>query len=357
MQGSGHNQWVVLLNKMPRGPFSADEIRSLLNQGLLRHNDLALLIQSEVESGIGVWKFLWQYSEFDSRLTVKDPSQIPVAVLEKRQPKNEEQVAQAVKELVPLDLQSIRIEDLIVKASSGVRKELSSLKAGESPATRSTASKGTRFEKIPAISARNLSGMFVLASLLVGGWVGFSKLKVKPEETVATPSSASKSVPEAAAQLPPTGMRAPAGSKMLPQPRNRMQLPTSRLPGPGPGPGAGPGMPPQPGRPPMPAFIPNNVPRERDRGEIREDEIRRMRAEELRREQEEREMQRRRESEEQRQMEEGRETTETTGNPPKSRRPRPAPSDSEGDEEQPLESETESPRGETDEPPPSSWVE
>ena len=126
MQGSGHNQWVVLLNKMPRGPFSADEIRSLLNQGLLRHNDLALLIQSEVEGGVGVWKFLWQYSEFDSRLPAKDLSQIPAAVLEKRQPKNEEQVAQAVKELVPLDLQSIRIEDLIVKASSGVRKELSS---------------------------------------------------------------------------------------------------------------------------------------------------------------------------------------------------------------------------------------
>lgn len=356
MQGPGHNQWVVLLNKIPRGPFSADEIRSLLNQGLLRHNDLALLVQSENESGVGAWKFLWQYSEFDSRLPAKDPSQIPAAVLEKRQPKNEEQVAQAVKELIPLDLQSIRIEDLIVKASSGVRKELGSLKAGESSGTRPAASSFSRFEKIPTISARNVSGILVLVCLLVGGWIGVSKLKVKPEETASAPPAASKSVPEATAQPGPPGMRMPAGARMLPQPRNGMQLPTPRLPGPGPGPGSM--MPPQPGRPPMPAFIPNNVPRERDRGEIREDEIRRMRAEELRREQEEREMQRRRESEEQRQMEEGRESTGPTGNSPKSRGARPGPSDSEGDEEPPLENETEPPpRSETDEPPPSSWVE
>ncbi|NBV50667.1 hypothetical protein EBR78_05560, partial [bacterium] len=194
----------------------------------------------------------------------------------------------------------------------------------------------------------------------VGGWMGVSKLKVKPEETGSAPPAAGKSVPEATAQVAPPGMRMPAGAKMLPQPRNGMQLPTSRLPGPGPGPGPGgamPMMPPQPGRPPMPAFIPNNVPRERDRGEIREDEIRRMRAEELRREQEEREMQKRREAEEQGQMEEGREMTGPIGNPPKSRGPRPGPSDSEGDDEPPLESETEPPRGETDEAPPSSWVE
>lgn len=67
MAEQGKNRrWIVLLNKAPKGPFSADEIRELLAQGILRRNDLASAIE-ETPTKKGEWKLIWQFVEFDRR--------------------------------------------------------------------------------------------------------------------------------------------------------------------------------------------------------------------------------------------------------------------------------------------------
>lgn len=65
-------RWIVLLNKVPRGPLTETEIRALLKEGIVRHNDIAFLVPApgadSVEKQASEWKLLWQFTEFDRRL-------------------------------------------------------------------------------------------------------------------------------------------------------------------------------------------------------------------------------------------------------------------------------------------------
>ncbi|MFM8270470.1 MAG: hypothetical protein ACKN9V_09810, partial [Pseudomonadota bacterium] len=86
MAESKQSQWVILINKSPRGPFVETEIKELLQKGTLRHNDLAFLVPETPGQEKAQWKFLWQFVEFDSRAQEKN-NPPPAAVLEKRTPK------------------------------------------------------------------------------------------------------------------------------------------------------------------------------------------------------------------------------------------------------------------------------
>jgi hypothetical protein len=61
------SQWIVMVNRIPRGPLSEDEILILFSKNLISRNDLAYLVPENASEGTAEWKFLWQFPSFDRR--------------------------------------------------------------------------------------------------------------------------------------------------------------------------------------------------------------------------------------------------------------------------------------------------
>jgi hypothetical protein len=111
-------RWIVLLNKAPKGPFSAEEIRELLTKGVIRRNDLASVV-AEADGKKSEWKLIWQYIEFDRRAGLQ-----PVNTTNTKENSDrrktlsaEEQRAAALKAL-PENWQDIAPEDLLPHSTS-----------------------------------------------------------------------------------------------------------------------------------------------------------------------------------------------------------------------------------------------
>lgn len=104
-------QWIVLIGKSPKGPLNESEIRELLNQKVIRTNDIAYLLPESSELKAPTeWKLLWQYPEFDRR---KDaPSAVTPTERRKKEP-----LPSPLAELPP-ELVNISPEELIPRASS-----------------------------------------------------------------------------------------------------------------------------------------------------------------------------------------------------------------------------------------------
>lgn len=259
MLNQHHKKWFLILNKTVRGPFSYEELKSLVEEGLIKRTDLALLVQEiEGESKKGNWKFLWQYPEFDSRSSKSPPPSLPSD--DKRQVKTTDQVQQEIEENVPLDLREISIDDLIVRAKTRSRKETftfgtdsessfadSELKSGDT-------SRPSWTKAIPLV----LFAFAVIGMILAQS----SKPNKKITEVVPSPAPREVASPE---------------KNVLPGPRHPM---ANRGPGPRRNPDRRGGPPRRP-----PGVLP---PKERDRGQIREDEMLRLREAERLKELEER---------------------------------------------------------------------
>ena len=116
MANDGNNRWIVLLNISPKGPLTEEEIRTLLEQGVLRRNDLAYLLAADAGTKTPTeWKLLWQFPEFDRRREEPvSPLSVPLA---DRRTKEPDAHLEPFSEL-PLDLQSIAAEDLLPKSSA-----------------------------------------------------------------------------------------------------------------------------------------------------------------------------------------------------------------------------------------------
>jgi|GEM_PF-4430980 len=111
-------RWIVLLNKAPKGPFSAEEIRELLTKGVIRRNDLASVV-AEADGRKSEWKLIWQYIEFDRRGGLQ-----PVNATNTKENSDrrktltaDEQRIAALKEL-PENWQNIAPEDLLPHSTS-----------------------------------------------------------------------------------------------------------------------------------------------------------------------------------------------------------------------------------------------
>ena len=120
-------KWVVLVQKVPRGPMDESEIQALLQQRLITHNDLAFLISIKDPRAPSEWKFLWQFSEFDRRKPRPDgqPDQMAVKYAAVRKPISEEEIKrrakEALKEALPLKLIDISPSDLLPHITSEFR--------------------------------------------------------------------------------------------------------------------------------------------------------------------------------------------------------------------------------------------
>jgi len=121
---SDRDSWIVLLNKSPHGPFTEDIIKVLLEQGVVRINDVAFKVPQGEDKSHSEWKFLWQFSEFDRRLgrENRDEKTPPAPIItpaeaERRKAASELEAKRKVESTLPVDLINISPEELIVRSS------------------------------------------------------------------------------------------------------------------------------------------------------------------------------------------------------------------------------------------------
>ncbi len=122
-------EWIVLINRAPKGPLIQLEIQALIEEGILRRNDLACEVRKDKTEKTD-WKFLWQYPEFDRRIdpvALKTPSTndaLPSesVIKERRESVEDEDLKYKAKSLLPEDIASIRTEDLLLHSTSVTSK-------------------------------------------------------------------------------------------------------------------------------------------------------------------------------------------------------------------------------------------
>lgn len=119
MPSKPNARWIVLINKSPRGPLTEAEVRALLAQGMIRHNDVAYQVTVEAPTQHSEWKLLWQFEEFNRRSPESHPKKKAVPTDEEKRAKIPEKqlVKQALDEL-PEDLLDIAPEDLLPRSRS-----------------------------------------------------------------------------------------------------------------------------------------------------------------------------------------------------------------------------------------------
>lgn len=272
MSDQGTKKWVVLVDKSPRGPFTQEEINDLLKQQLLKRNDLAFLISDPSQSEGGAWKFLWQFSCFDLRQN-ENKVPPPAAVLEKRKEKTEAELLTSLQDSIPVDLKSIEIEELIVRAGQGAKKEFNFSKAMEDKMDE----EAYEGPKESALASSTASLFLVVVAVIGMGFVGYREInKIRttgPQPVVRETASAEGEKTKPAVK-----------AFKAPEARKSGEFPSGVL-----GVDKGDGI--------------GEAPRARDRGDIREEELLRAREEERRREAEERERIAREEEEERKRQE------------------------------------------------------
>jgi len=103
------------VNKSPRGPLTESEVRTLLTQGVVRHNDLAYQVAVDDPKEKSDWKLLWQFNEFDRR-TPENIARKKALDREMRSEVPPEVVRQQSIAELPDDLVDIAPEDRIPRA-------------------------------------------------------------------------------------------------------------------------------------------------------------------------------------------------------------------------------------------------
>ncbi len=107
--GQTLEKWIVLISKVPSGPFSIDEVRELLRTKAIRSNDVAFRYMDGQPKNNSGWKLLWQFPEFDRRSST--PA-VTISTERRKIPPVVPTPAQ-IHALLPEELSSIRPEDLV----------------------------------------------------------------------------------------------------------------------------------------------------------------------------------------------------------------------------------------------------
>lgn len=132
MANKPSRSWIVLLNKVPRGPLSEDQVRALIKEGHLRTNDIAyeVPIKSDDPNAVKVtaeWKLLWQFPEFDRRNEKEaktswagtgTPASAEKIAEERRHEPTEEELKQKARDPLPPEMLDIAPEDLVVHSTT-----------------------------------------------------------------------------------------------------------------------------------------------------------------------------------------------------------------------------------------------
>jgi hypothetical protein len=212
--GNAQKRWIVLVNKTPRGPLSEVEVRAMLVQGVLRHNDLAYCISSETSREKADWKLLWQFHEFDRRTpeaiaAAKAKGIEPRPPTEKREPVDPTELANQAKAELPEDLVDIAPEDLLPRSRSMTTGGMDAVR-WEDP-TGDKASGASPDLSLPSISLPRWSYGVAAAIFLVFGIVRWiTSPRSKPNLSLPLPGDQNATPPrETARDKDDSSLRAP----------------------------------------------------------------------------------------------------------------------------------------------------
>lgn len=172
-------RWIVLIDRVPRGPLLKNEIDVLIKEGIIRRNDLAMQVEALDPQTESAWKFLWQYSEFDRRKGISEstPSQSQAAQTPDRRAKPNSTVDPFSADLLPDAILKITPEELVLRASPvpSTRDE-----EAPQPVVQQNNLSRTRESLLAYSSSSSLTWAISLGVVLVG--VGFSYFFFNPKE-------------------------------------------------------------------------------------------------------------------------------------------------------------------------------
>jgi hypothetical protein len=107
----GSIRWIVLVQKTPKGPFTTEELQSLIEQGLVRRNDVAFQVLEGSQKAHTGWKFIWQFEEFERRNPDENSSPRPNEPEEERRTNPRREIT--LEELPP-EIAAIQPDDLVL---------------------------------------------------------------------------------------------------------------------------------------------------------------------------------------------------------------------------------------------------
>jgi hypothetical protein len=228
-------RWIVLINRAPYGPLVAEEIKTLLSEGMIRANDVAYQVPETGEKSS--WKFLWQFPEFERRKEPRDPESKPSVTvpLEERRKAEPAPISPIhTPDKLPEDLFYITPEDLILRA-----RTLSNVPGKNSDdLERSTEDlDGWKLKNVDTVRASRPVNPWALAlaggSLILGVVVASSIFSTVPKVEMPTvdtvervPSPSVSRMPTAPAITP----RSPANNPVLPPSNPTRGLPSAPPP-------------------------------------------------------------------------------------------------------------------------------
>ena len=105
-------QYIVLINKSPRGPFTESEVKRLIDESIVRRTDVAFEVDLNNPKASSPWRLLWQFPAFDRRAEMKS-SQPPA----ERRVEAPQATEEAVRKTLPQEFLDISPEELIPRAS------------------------------------------------------------------------------------------------------------------------------------------------------------------------------------------------------------------------------------------------
>lgn len=229
MSESSKKRWIVLLNKAPKGPLSTEEVRALIDQKVLRHNDVAYELPSDADLKTPTeWKLLWQFPEFERR---RDPTLTEDSIWTEDRRKEETTRAVKTKALtdIPVDLMAIAPEDLIPKSSSVFPASPDTGVSSEVPLP--VSSEAGDWAAFSSPQTRWMFGAFAGAFFLAAWWMWGGSPTSKPGYTpTAQPETATA---DPVATPKPVTRRAPAQVPIAPAPRRNAveELPPADMDG------------------------------------------------------------------------------------------------------------------------------
>ena len=74
MENQTAKYWIVLVNKVPQGPYAEDQLKDLLNTQKLRRNEVGMLVSEDGATPLSCWKILWQFKQFIQKCKYKKNS-------------------------------------------------------------------------------------------------------------------------------------------------------------------------------------------------------------------------------------------------------------------------------------------
>ncbi|MEZ4751123.1 MAG: hypothetical protein R3B54_11035 [Bdellovibrionota bacterium] len=209
--------WIVLVNRIPQGPYSELELKQLLAKQELSRNEVGMQVSADGKDRLSGWKILWQFEEFDRRRKKGDQAQAPATPapeVERRKSLSEPDIQKVTSEKVPEHLMEIAPEDLVPHRES--RSASVSDFSQESYSERESEPSDRDYGWWPtAIAGVFALGLVVMGAQWVSGW-----MSDKPAVTRRTPRKAERRLstqqrPSSTSRqrtTPLSGVRAPAES-------------------------------------------------------------------------------------------------------------------------------------------------